>query len=593
MTEKDLHETESETNAGGLSTSRRRYMKLAGAATGAVGFLGLTSNNAAAAPYTDSGEPHEIPGRIQAENFDTGDPGSAYGDSTDANRGGAYRDTPVDIIETDSGYKIGYITDGEFLSYTVSAAAGTYDIALRVAVNDSNGGDVRLSLNGTELGTASVSDTGGWQDWATVSITGVEIPEVSAGTLNVQFATNNRFAFDFDWIEFTARDTDTGADDGSDSDQNSETVPETISPQGVNNVLYAAAFDGDDLTAKLRAALAALPGGQGRVRITPKDDGTRWVWGSDVELNPREFVGLHIDIDDNVEIEYPGSGWALTLDTGGGFSKAEPTQATISGGQWYSTGDPQGWCRLIDTGKCTIDPGYVLFEGGSNAPVTGIQLRNRARWSEMNKLMPGGGSIQSDVCIDFVGASYNPNSVGGGTDSFQGNYLGPATLDTDVCAIRCQGNMQYCLFVNPQMFLFGDGASGIMFNADTRMWGLTVIGGKTEEHAANTSSFRFGPDFDGFFNTPSLIGGFYENPSNMITTASGAENAQIFNAVAVKNGYEIRAYTPEGTERATFSRDGDGVSLSLSTLEVSTIVDAESGNEYSVDELAGNGGGNR
>ena len=205
----------------------------------------------------------------------------------------------------------------------------------------------------------------------------------------------------------------------------------------------------------------------------------------------------------------------------------------------------------------------------------------------MNKLLPSGGEIRSDYCIDFVGATYNPNSGSSGTDSFQGNYIGPCSLDTDEAGIRMRGNMQYCLFESPQIFLFDDGAVGFEFNADTRMWGLTISGGKTEEHASNTSSFRFGPDFDGFFNTPTLVGGFYEHPTNMVTAHPNAKNTQIFNAVGLKNGYEIRAYHPGGIAKATFGRDGDGVGLNLETLEATTIVDAESGNEYSIDELAG------
>jgi len=364
-----------------------------------------------------------------------------------------------------------------------------------------------------------------------------------------------------------------------------------ISPTSVNNEAYAREFSGGDLSAKLSNALdylSANAGDQGRVRITPKDDGTAWQWTGDLVIDPKsDFkAGVHIEVDHNVEIEYPGSGWPLIVTTGGEYKKSDPAPFVLTGGQWFATGDAQGWCQLLDIGGCIIDPYNVSFDGGTNAPVKGIELRNQDRWSETNSLLPSGGTVRSDYCIDFVGATYNPDSTSGGTDSFQGNYIGPCSLDTDEAGIRMRGNMQYCLFESPQIFLFDDGAVGFEFNADTRMWGLTISGGKTEEHASNTSSFRFGPDFDGFFNSPTLHGGFYEHPTNMVVADAGASNTQIFNAVALKNGYEIRAYYPGGTAKATFGRDGDGLGLGLKNLEAGSITDASSGNSYDVETLA-------
>ncbi|MGM0718328.1 MAG: G8 domain-containing protein, partial [Halobacteriota archaeon] len=68
-------------------------------------------------PYAD----HDL-SRIEAEDFDTGGEGVAYHDTSDGNKAGAYRDTDVDIEQTedDSGeYNIGWIRDGEWWEYTV------------------------------------------------------------------------------------------------------------------------------------------------------------------------------------------------------------------------------------------------------------------------------------------------------------------------------------------------------------------------------------------------------------------------------------------------------------------------------------------
>ncbi|CAN0594679.1 unnamed protein product, partial [Laminaria digitata] len=63
-----------------------------------------------------NGEPHAVPGVIEAEDFDGGTQGMAYSDCDTSNNGGAYRDTGVDIqVSTESGYNIGWICEGEWL----------------------------------------------------------------------------------------------------------------------------------------------------------------------------------------------------------------------------------------------------------------------------------------------------------------------------------------------------------------------------------------------------------------------------------------------------------------------------------------------
>ena len=70
---------------------------------------------------TPYGPGNNVPGRVQAENFDksgTGAANAAYSDTTLANEGGAYRTTePVDIEYTAGiqSYNIGWIRTGEWL----------------------------------------------------------------------------------------------------------------------------------------------------------------------------------------------------------------------------------------------------------------------------------------------------------------------------------------------------------------------------------------------------------------------------------------------------------------------------------------------
>lgn len=138
----------------------------------ARGWLGVPSAYAAAAGAY-------VPGTIQAEDFDDGANGVAYRDNSVGNSGGQYRATDVDIeLSSDSGggYDVGWVSAGEWLKYTVNvAAAGTYDIAFRVA-SAGTGGTFHLEVSGVnKTGTLSVPNTGGWQTWRNVTKTGVTL----------------------------------------------------------------------------------------------------------------------------------------------------------------------------------------------------------------------------------------------------------------------------------------------------------------------------------------------------------------------------------------------------------------------------------
>jgi thermitase len=124
-----------------------------------------------AGPY--GGAPAQIPGTIEAENFDEGGEGASYHDGSAGNSGGAYRSGDVDVEPASSGgYDVGWTSAGEWLNYTVNvAAAGTYTVELRVA-SSGPGGSVHVELNGAVVGSRlTIPDTGGWQRWQTISTT--------------------------------------------------------------------------------------------------------------------------------------------------------------------------------------------------------------------------------------------------------------------------------------------------------------------------------------------------------------------------------------------------------------------------------------
>jgi len=89
--------------------------------------------NASSTPYSAGAA--TLPGTIEAENFDNGGEGIAYHDLTGGNKGGAYRQSDVDIeAATEGGYNVGWIGVGEWLNYSVNVSiTGSYLIEARVA----------------------------------------------------------------------------------------------------------------------------------------------------------------------------------------------------------------------------------------------------------------------------------------------------------------------------------------------------------------------------------------------------------------------------------------------------------------------------
>ena len=81
-------------------------------------------------------QPAALPGRIEAEDYDTGGEGVAYHDTTPGNEGGVYRLDDVDIepLIGSKGYNVGWIRPGEWLEYRVKVSAGgAYTLRVRGA----------------------------------------------------------------------------------------------------------------------------------------------------------------------------------------------------------------------------------------------------------------------------------------------------------------------------------------------------------------------------------------------------------------------------------------------------------------------------
>ena len=147
------------------------------------------------------GIPSAIPGTIQAENFDLGGEGVAYHDNDTGNNGNQYRTLEgVDIencTDAGGGYNIGWMGTGEWLEYTVNVGGtGNYTLEARVSATAA-GKTFYVEFNGVnKTGNITVPNTGGWQNWTTVSVP----VSLSAGTQIMRFVSSTN---DFNINYFT------------------------------------------------------------------------------------------------------------------------------------------------------------------------------------------------------------------------------------------------------------------------------------------------------------------------------------------------------------------------------------------------------
>jgi alpha-L-fucosidase len=113
----------------------------------------------------------QIPGTIEAEDFDSGCLGDAYHDSNAINEGGQYRlDTGVDIEKCSAGgYNVGWTHSGEWLAYTVEVQrAATYQISFYIA-SASDSPKLHLEIDDNDkTGIITIPNTAGFQNWKVI-----------------------------------------------------------------------------------------------------------------------------------------------------------------------------------------------------------------------------------------------------------------------------------------------------------------------------------------------------------------------------------------------------------------------------------------
>lgn len=106
------------------------------------------------------------------------------------------------------GQNVGYIDAGDWMSYSVDVkTAGTYKISYRVA-SAVGGGLIQLEQagGGSVFGTLAVPNTGGWQNWQTISHT----VTLAAGKQSIGLLAKSG-GFNLNWIQIESAGAPVGA----------------------------------------------------------------------------------------------------------------------------------------------------------------------------------------------------------------------------------------------------------------------------------------------------------------------------------------------------------------------------------------------
>jgi aryl-phospho-beta-D-glucosidase BglC (GH1 family) len=150
-------------------------------------------------PYL--GEPGNIPGVIEAENFDSGGEGFTYHDYDPANITGVYRPGEgVDIYNRNgTGYHIGNTMPGEWYEYTVSVAnEGAYNADFILA-SLQGGGTFKVKIGEVESDTLKALNTNSALNTKAVST----VMNLAAGVQIMRFTVLSQPAFNIDQFIFS------------------------------------------------------------------------------------------------------------------------------------------------------------------------------------------------------------------------------------------------------------------------------------------------------------------------------------------------------------------------------------------------------
>jgi len=490
------------------------------------------------APY--GGTAAAVPGTVLAANYDTGGQGVAYNVTSTNGTANSYRSDGVDLeacTDTGCGDDIGWTAVGQWFNYTVDVAtAGTYSVAFRVAspYGITDAFHVANSAGTNLSGAVAIADTGGYQDWTTVTAS-VTLP-AGVQTLTVDQDSNG-----WNYWKMTFTLTSGG---GSGGDQ-----PFGGTPAAVPGTAYAANYD---------------TGGQGVAYNVTSTNGSANSYRSDgvdleatTDASPTGAAGNGYDLGWttggqwfhytvnvasagtyalSLRLAAPGAVTdALHIDNSSGTNLTGDITAPATGGyqDWTTVTAnitlPAGVQTLsVDQDNAGWNLHYLTFatSGGSGGTTPGGFPTSF--WGSISSIPSAGtGGIEWDFLNATNGAYPNSEvywSVNGITESIaQSPYYDMTSCDA------CRINFYLGSTTSDYTDFIELNSSGQTLNADTsrvNSWGLPLV---IHLHNSDGSDTYVGDDYQLFSESRSAVFTQYENyvPAAFQTTATADAPYQI------------------------------------------------------------------
>jgi uncharacterized delta-60 repeat protein len=193
-------------------TAGTHVLRLAFDANGDIGYVGNFDKlvfNKVVAPGPQSPF-YPTPGkdgqRFEFEDYDRGGEGVAFHDTDNLNQGD-YGGRPADGVDIQSasegGENVGFLKAGEWLEYTMDfTQSGPVAIDVRAA-SQGPGGSFGVQVDGVTVATYTMTDTGGWQSYRTLTKRGLNITQ-GRHVVRFQMTANGSTGYvaNLNWFEF-------------------------------------------------------------------------------------------------------------------------------------------------------------------------------------------------------------------------------------------------------------------------------------------------------------------------------------------------------------------------------------------------------
>ena len=161
----------------------------------------------------------EIPGTLEAENYDT----YAYSDADGKSDETGYRSDDAGIVKAGNGYALGYTSADDYFEYTLDVkAAGKYKVVINGATGNSTASSVTVSVGEKKVLT-EIPSKGDWETYSEVEAGELEL---AAGKQTLRLTINTDY-INVDWIKFV--DASATQSSSSMAESSGSIVPESSS----------------------------------------------------------------------------------------------------------------------------------------------------------------------------------------------------------------------------------------------------------------------------------------------------------------------------------------------------------------------------